>query len=444
MPILIITGEKQRMVKYFKFIFAAITLFCMDANAALKIDITQGQVDPMPIAINDFYDGNGQLSSLGSQIREVVENDLKSSGIFRPISKDAFLENLTLDKKPTFASWRQIGSLAFSSGRITQSDDKITVEFRLWDPTMETQIEGTSFTLTEKSWRRVGHKIADQIYKRLTGEEGYFDTRIVFIAESGEFDKRVKKLAIMDSDGAGYKELTDGRNLVITPRFDPKSQRIIYMSYKNRVPHVYLLELQTGQQKEIGNFPGMSFAPRFSPDGRKAVMSVAKGGTTDIYEISLDSGTTRKLTNAPGSISTSPSYSPDGSKIIFNSDRGGKPQLYVMSSGGGEAKRISFGDGSYNAPNWSPRGDYIAFTKSKGGQFYIGVMRADGSGERLLTSSWMDEGPTWSPNGRVIMFSRQAKGAGYNIFAVDVTGYNERKVATPTDASDPAWSPLLN
>lgn len=433
------------MSKLVKFVFVALSLFCIDANAALKIDITHGQVDPMPIAINDFYDISGQASSIGSQIREVVENDLKSSGIFRPISKDAFLESLTLDKKPTFTSWRQIGSLAFTSGRITHKDDKITVEFRLWDPNMETQIEGTAFTLTEKSWRRVGHKIADQIYKRLTGEEGYFDTRIVFVAESGDLINRVKKLAIMDSDGAGYKELTDGRNLVITPRFDPKSQRIIYMSYKNRVPHVYLLELQTGEQRLLGNFPGMSFAPRISPDGRKAVLSVAKGGTTDIYEVNLDSGSMRKLTSAPGSISTSPSYSPDGSKIVFCSDRGGRSQLYLMNAGGGEAKRISFGDGSYSGPSWSPRGDFIAFTKGpQGGQFYIGVMRADGSGERLLTSSWMDEGPTWSPNGRVIMFSRQAKGAGYSLFAVDVTGYNEHKVQTPTDASDPAWSPLLN
>ncbi len=417
----------------------------MDARAALKIDITQGQVDPMPIAISDFYDASGQSSSLGSQIREVVENDLKSSGIFRPISKDAFLENLTIDKKPTFTSWRQIGALAFTSGRITQNGDKITVEFRLWDPAVETQIEGTSFTLSDKSWRRVGHKIADQVYKRLTGEGGYFDTRIVFISETGPFNKRVKKLAIMDSDGAGYKELTDGRNLVLTPRFDPKSQRIIYVSYKNRVPHVYLLELQTGHQTLIGNFPGMSFAPQFSPDGRKAVLSVAKDGTTDIYELGLDSGGLRRLTSTHGAINTSPSYSPDGGKIAFNSDRGGQPQLYIMNANGGDVRRISFGDGSYNSPVWSPRGDYIAFTKTKGGLRYTGVMRTDGSGERLLTSSWMDEGPTWSPNGRVIMFSRQARGgAGYNIYAVDITGYNERKIDTPMDASDPAWSPLLN
>lgn len=429
-----------------KWILSLLSLFLIpafNANAALKIDITQGNVEPMPIAISEFYDINGNATSLGAQIRDVVEADLKSSGLFRPIDNGAFLENLTVDKKPNFANWRQIGAMAFSSGRITQTGDKISVEFRLWDSNMENQIEGTAFALNEKSWRRVGHKIADQIYKRLTGEEGYFDTRVVFVSETGPLDKRIKKLAIMDQDGENYKELTDGRSLVMTPRFDMKSQRVIYMSYKGGTPQVYLLELQTGEQKLIGNFPGMTFAPRFSPDGRKAVLSMSKGGATDIYDIDLSSGAMRKLASAPGSINTSPSYSPDGSKIVFNSDRGGKPQLYVMSSEGGGVSRISFGEGSYNTPVWSPRGDYIAFTKSKGGQFYIGVMRTDGSGERVLTTSWMDEGPTWSPNGRVIMFSRQTRGAGYHVRSIDITGFNEKKVETPTDASDPAWSPLL-
>ncbi len=414
------------------------------AGAALKIDITQGKVEPMPIAINSFYDTMGNATDLGEKIRDVVQSDLQSSGLFLGINPSAFLEKVLVDAQPTFSNWRKIGAVALTSGRIAQHGDKITVEFRLWDPAAEQQIEGTAFTLSESSWRRVAHKISDHIYKRLTGEKGYFDTRVVFIAETGRLDKRVKKLAIMDSDGANYKELTDGRDLVLTPRFDPQSQRVIYMSYKKRVPHVYLLELQTGEQKLVGNFAGMSFAPRFSPDGSKAIFSVAQGGATNIHEIDLSFGSVRQLTATPGVINTSPSYSPDGSKVAFNSDRGGRAQLYTMNSNGSDVKRISFGDGTYNSPVWSPRGDFIAFTKSKGGQFYIGVMRPDGSGERLLTASWMDEGPTWSPNGRVIMFSRQTRGAGYKIFAVDVTGYNERMIKTPTDASDPAWSPLLD
>ncbi len=430
-----------------KFIYCTFFLIagiCFNANAALKIDITQGKVEPMPIAISDFYNATGQKDDIGDKIRQVIQNDLESSALFKSINQGAFLERVLIDSIPTFSNWRKINAVALTTGKIIKNADNITVEFRLWDTTSESQIEGTSFTLTSASYRRVGHKIADHIYKRLTGEDGYFDTRVVFISESGRMDKRIKKLAIMDSDGANYKELTDGRDLVLTPRFDPQSQRVIYMSYKKRVPHVYLLELQSGQQRLIGNFSGMSFAPRFSPDGGKAIFSVAQNGATNIHEIDLNFGGTRQLTNTPSVINTSPSYSPDGSKIVFNSDRGGKPQLYIMDSSGQDVKRISFGDGSYNAPAWSPRGDFIAFTKSKGGQFYIGVMRPDGSGERLLTTSWMDEGPTWSPNGRVIMFSRQTRGAGYKIFAVDVTGYNERVISTPFDASDPAWSPLLD
>lgn len=423
--------------------FALTLLFLNSANAVLKIDITQGNVEPLPVAINNFLDMSGQENALGTQVREVIENDLKISGLFRPIDQAAFIEKPNIDQKPTFQNWRQLGAMAVTSGRITKHEDKITVEFRLWDPAQETQIEGSAFTLTEKSWRRVAHKIADQIYKRLTGEDGYFDTRIVFVSESGAFDKRQKRLAIMDQDSANYKELTDGTNMVLTPRFDMKSQKIIYMSYKNRIPQVFLLDLQTGNQTLIGNFPGMSFAPRFAPDGKSAILSIAKSGTTDIYSVDLGTGALRKLTSTPGAINTSPSYSPDGSKIVFNSDRGGSPQIYVMNSDGSGAKRISFGEGTYMTPVWSPRGDLIAYTKKRAGQFYIGVMRTDGSGERTISSAWMQEGPTWSPNGRVIMFSRQQKGAGYSIYAVDITGYNERKIETPTDASDPAWSPIL-
>lgn len=413
------------------------------AQAALKIDITQGNVDPMPIAINDFYDESGVATSLGRDIREIIENDLKNSGLFRPISHNAFLEKPQVDQIPAFTAWRQIGALAVSTGKITESGSTVSIEFRLWDPSLEEQIAGTQISISERSWRRLGHKVADEIYKKLTGEDGIFDTRVLFISESGPMNKRMKKLAIMDQDGENYRELTNGKYMVLTPRFDSKSQRAIYMSYEKRVPQVYLLDINSGSERLIGRFPGMSFAPRFSPDGSDAILSIAKHGTTDIYEVNLSSSNLSRLTNMPGTINTSPSYSPDGDKIVFNSDRGGAPQLYVMNRDGSGATRISFGGGSYFNPVWSPRGDYIAFTKKSGPTFYIGVMRPDGSGERLLTSSWMDEGPTWSPNGRVIMFSRQQRGGGYHIYAVDITGYHERRIKTPHDASDPAWSPLL-
>jgi TolB protein len=413
------------------------------AHAALKIDITQGNIDPMPIAINTFYAEDGSEDPVGNSIKAIVERNLNSSGLFRTIDSAAFLEPLNVDKIPSYVSWRQIGAIAVTSGKIKKQGGNIVIEYRLWDPSTETQLDGAALTIPERAWRRAGHKVADAIYKHLTGEDGYFDTRLLFISETGNLKNRTKKLAIMDQDGENYKELTDGRDIVLTPRFDSKLHRAIYMSYKNTVPQVFLLDIHSGYQKLVGNFPGMSFAPRFSPDGNSAIMSVAQDGTTNIIEIGLSDRRMRKLTNEFGSISTSPSYSPDGKQIVFTSDRGGRPQLYVMNRDGSDQRRISYGEGGYSTPVWSPRGDFIAFTRQQGGVFYIGVMRPDGSGERLLTSSWMDEGPTWSPNGRVIMFSRQQRGEGYQLFAVDLTGQNERKITTPTDASDPAWSPLL-
>lgn len=431
-------------MKSYIVVLAMCIAFAHNSFALLKIDITKGNVDPIPIAIGKIHFQGDNGAEISEQVRKIVESDLKSSGLFEPIDHKAFLESVDVNAEPNHGNWRKIGAAAFTTGKVFISDNKITLEFRLWDPALQQQIAGSSFTATTSSYRRVAHKMADQVYSRLTGESGYFDTRIVFVAESGPFLKRVKKLAIMDRDGANYKELTDGKTLVLTPRFDPNSQRVIYMSYRKQVPHVYLLELQTGEQRLVGDFVGMSFAPRFSPDGKSAVFSVAQNGATDIYEITLSSGSVERLTNTPRVINTSPTYSPDSNKIAFTSDRGGKTQIYVMDRNGDNVQRISFGDGSYSAPAWSPRGDFIAFTKSKDGLFYIGVMRPDGSGERLLTSSWMDEGPTWSPNGRVIIFSRQTKGGGYKLYSVDVTGYGLKQIHTPTDASDPAWSPLLH
>lgn len=422
--------------------FVMLQSISISLHARTVIDITEGNVEPIPIAIADFEDNSG---GYGTKIVEVITNDLQNSGLFRLINKNAFLEQLNLHQVPQYANWRKINASALVAGAINVEGGMIRVDFKMWDPFSEVMTEGpTSFKASEQGWRRVAHKIADRIYKRVTGEEGYFDSRVLFVAESGPAKKRVKQLAIMDQDAANVRMLTDGKDLVLTPRFDFKSQRVIYMSYKNVVPKVYLYDLNTGAHSLVGHFSGMSFAPRFSPDGQYAIMSIAKGGTTNLYEVSLNSGVLTQLTFDQGVINTSPSYSPDGTQITFNSDRGGPGQLYVMNRNGQDVKRISFGGGNYYTPVWSPRGDYIAFTKKSGGQFYIGVIRPDGTGERLLTNSWLDEGPTWSPNGRVIMFGRSSRSGGNSLYAVDLTGYHERRVVTPGDASDPAWSPLLD
>lgn len=416
-----------------------IMTFATTAHAQLKVDVTRGVHEPLPIAVPDLVGDSG----LGADIAAVVAGNLERSGLFRPVDQSAFIEQISSDSQiPTFANWRQIKTQALITGSVTKSGNKIRVAFRLWDIYGETQISGKEYNTFTTNWRRIAHIMSDEIYKRLTGEDGYFDSRIVYVAESGPAKKRVKRLAIMDQDGENHKFLTNGQHLVLTPRFSPNSQEILYMSYAGGLPRVYLRDLQSGREESLGTFEGMSFAPRFSNDGKSILMSIARNGVTNIYSMNLSSRRLVKLTNS-SAIDTSPSFSPDGSRITFNSDRGGSQQLYVMNANGSGVKRISFGDGNYGTPVWSPRGDWIAFTKMSGGRFYIGVMRPDGSGERLLTESFLDEGPTWSPNGRIIIFTRQDRGGESRMYSVDITGYNLREVLTPMDASDPAWSPLL-
>lgn len=414
------------------------------AHAVLQIDINRGNVEPLPIALPDMPG-----STIGADIMRVISADLERSGLFKPIDQSAFIEQITAQTSiPRFGDWRQINASALVTGSVTEDKSgKVKVSFRLWDVYGESQIAGKEYNTFKNNWRRIAHIMADEIYKRLTGETGYFDSRIVYVAESGPDMKRVKRLAIMDQDGENHKFLTDGRHLVLTPRFSPSSQQILYLSYAGKQPRVYLRDLQTGREESLGTFEGMSFAPRFSNDGNSIVMSIAQGGSTKIYKMGLSNRHLVRLTDC-NCIDTSPSFSPDGDRIVFNSDRGGSQQLYVMNADGSGIERISFGDGRYGTPVWSPRGDLIAFTKMHRGRFYIGVMRPDGSGERLLTESWLDEGPSWSPNGRVIVFQRQfptsrGKMGNTRLYTIDLTGYNLREVLTPMDASDPAWSPLL-
>ncbi|MDW5314870.1 Tol-Pal system beta propeller repeat protein TolB [Rhizobium sp. PL01] len=431
---------KRNPFRFLVALVTMVTLMTAPAHARVEINISKGNVEPLPIAITDFLQGE-----LGQKISDVVAADLKRSGLFAPIAKTAFIEKITNpDAAPRFEDWKVINAQALVTGRVTQEGDgRLKAEFRLWDSFAGQQMAGQQFFTQPENWRRVAHIIADAIYEQITGEKGYFDTRIVYVAESGPKTARKRQLAIMDQDGANARGITNSNDIVLTPRFSPNKQEITYMSFEGNEPRVYLLQLETGQREVVGNFPGMTFAPRFSPDGQRVIMSLQQDGNANIYTMDLRSRTTTRLTST-AAIDTSPSYSPDGGQIVFESDRGGRQQLYVMSSGGGGQNRISFGDGSYSTPVWSPRGDLIAFTKQSGGKFSIGVMKPDGSGERILTTGFHNEGPTWAPNGRVLMFFRQNSGAGGpQLYSIDLTGYNEQLVQTKGFASDPAWSPLL-
>ena len=366
------------------------------------------------------------------------------------MKKDSFVQKPDIAHlKPRFEDWKLIKAQALVTGKVNITNDKLKVEFRLWDVLAAKEMIALAFTTVPTNWRRVAHIISDKVYKRLTGEEGYFDTRIIYVSEAGPKTQRIKKLAIMDQDGANTKYLTLGNELVLTPRFNPTNQMVTYMSFFRNLPRVYLLDIETGVQEVVGDFPGMTFAPRFSPNGKKIIMSFAKGGNSDIFTMDLETREVEKITEHPA-IDTSPSYSPNGKYICFNSDRSGLQQIYVMRSDGSDIKRITFGQGIYGTPVWSPRGDLIAFTKMYQGSFYIGVMRIDGSGERLLTENYYQEAPSWAPNGRVLIFYRETKsgsqGEGFSatLWSIDLTGYNERMIETLTDASDPSWSSLLN
>ena len=443
----------------FRYLLILIILFPIKAFSLIEVDITRGNLSPLPVAVSPLSVDSESIESfekllkkknIGAEISLVVENNLAKSGLFNPLDKDAFLQNPDIAHlKPRFEDWALIKAQALITGTVTLVDEKLRVEFRLWDVLAGKEMIALAFTTVPTNWRRVGHIITDKVYERLTGEKGYFDTRIIYVAEEGLKTNRIKKLAIMDQDGFNNKYLTLGNELVLTPRFSPTNQMVTYLSYFKNLPRVYLLDIETGIQEVVGDFPGMTFAPRFSPDGKKIIMSFAMDGNSDIYTMDLENRVVERITNHP-SIDTSPSYSPDGKYICFNSDRSGYQQIYVMKSDGSNVKRISFGKGIYGTPVWSPRGDLIAFTKMHKGKFYIGVMRTDGKGERLLTENFYQEAPSWSPNGRVLIFYRETKtdsqGEGFSakLWSIDLTGYNERLVETKTDASDPSWSTLLS
>ncbi|HJO13996.1 MAG: Tol-Pal system protein TolB [Pelagibacteraceae bacterium] len=437
-----------------KKIFYSIIIFLISFKLhSLEVTLTQGTIKPTPIAVTNFYSKDDKEVKIGKNISMVISDNLERSGLFKPIEKKAFIQDEeSLSNQPRFEDWKIIKAQHLIAGKIYKKNEKISVEFRLYDVFSQKQLLGKKYETSEKNWRRVSHIISDAIFERITGEGGYFDTRVVYVAETGPKESKQKRLAIMDQDQANHRFLTDGSYLVLTPRFSPNSQKITYMSYMTRnSPRVYIFDIETGHQEIVGEFPGMTFAPRFSPDGKKIIMSYADPdvGNSEIYILDLVTRISSRITNS-SAIDVSASFSPDGKKIVFNSDRSGRRHLYVAESDGKNLKRISRERGSYYTPVWSPRGDMIAFTKQEGGQFYIGVMETDGSNERMIAKSFHVEGPTWAPNGRYLLYFKEERtaedgsGGESSLYSIDLTGYNERKIITPLGGSDPAWSPLMH
>ncbi|MBM2016241.1 Tol-Pal system protein TolB [Sulfitobacter pseudonitzschiae] len=414
----------------------------------LRIEITEGVIEPLPFAVPAFVAENAASGQMGQQLAQLVAADLIGTGLFREVPASAFISGVSdFNAAIQYADWKAVNAQALITGAVAVTGDQMTVKFRLYDVFSGAELgSGLQFAGTTAGWRRMGHKVADAVYSRITGESGYFDSRVVFVSETGAKADRQKRLAVMDYDGANVQYLTGSESIVLAPRFSKSGDRVLYTSYETGFPRIFVLDVGSVQRRVLESQDGtMSFAPRFHPNGQTVVYSLSQGATTEIYTLDINTGQTTRLTSAP-SIETAPSYSPDGSQIVFESDRSGAPQLYVMSASGGEPTRISFGEGRYGTPVWSPRGDLVAFTKQSKGRFHIGVMRLDGSEERLLTASFLDEGPTWAPNGRVIMFTRESQGESgrATLYSVDITGRNLRPVQTPEGASDPSWGPLQN
>ena len=442
----------MKLFKALALALAALTLVAtaqaQQRSGPLRIEITEGVIEPLPFAVPDFVAENPAAQEYARSVARVIASDLVGTGLFREIPSDAFISQITSFKSPVqFADWKAINAQALITGAVSLgSDGRLIVKFRVYDVFADAPLgDGLQFAGSAASWRRMAHKVADVVYSRITGEGPYFDSRVVFVAESGPKGARKKRLAVMDYDGANIQYLTDDSAIVLAPRFSPAGDKVLYTSYETGFPRIYVMDVATVRRRAL-DVPAeaMTFAPRFSPDGRTVVFSLTRGGNTDIYKTDIRGGPLVRLTSTPF-IETAPSFSPDGSMIVFESDRSGSQQLYIMPVAGGEARRISFGPGRYGTPVWSPRGDLIAFTKQNRGRFHIGVMRTDGSEERLLTASFLDEGPTWSPNGRVIMFTRETQGSrgAPALYSVDITGRNLRRIPTDGPASDPSWSPIL-
>ena len=432
-------------------LLAAAALTAQPATAQspgpLRIEITEGVIEPLPFALPEFIAGNSAATDAASDITRVIAADLVGTGLFREVPRSAHISSVTsFDSPVQWSDWQAINAQALITGSVSMEGGQLVVRFRLFDVFSEQPLgSGLQFVGSPDSLRRMAHTVADHVYERITGESGYFDSRVVFVTQEGPKNARLRRISIMDYDGASVQFLTDSRSLVLAPRFSPTGDRILYTSYETGIPRVYIMDLASVRARPLEDDAlTMTFSPRFSPDGGSVVFSAERGGNTDIYLLNLQTGDRRRLTDAP-SIETAPSFSPDGSQIVFESDRSGTQQLYIMSASGGDARRISRNEGRYGTPVWSPRGDLIAFTNQQDGRFHIGVMRTDGSEERLLTSSFLDEGPTWAPNGRVIMFTRETAGTdgAPAIYSVDISGRNLQRVSTPGMASDPAWSPLL-
>ena len=418
-----------------------------------SVTIDKGVIEPVYIAICPFF---GEESK-NDVISMIVKSDLSSTGLFLPIKENAFLQNISsYNVDVAYQNWNAIHARYLVFGDVQYvENNKVKVRFKLYDILLQRKEVEYVLEGNIRSLRKMAHLVSNEIYKRITGSEGYFDTKVAYVSVTRQRNgKKINRLAIMDHDGAAHKFLTDGSNIVLTPRFSPDKDELIFFAYgekvvrgrrKTLVGNLYKYSFDTNTITAVfKDSPYMNYAPRYSPDGKKLLYSMSNdSGYSSLYVMDLATKSVKRLTRG-ACIDTSPCYSPDMKKIVFNSDRGGSQQIYMMNVDGSDIHRVSFGKGRYATPVWSPDGKWIAFTRMWGRKFYIGIMKPDGSKERLLACGHLVESPAWAPNSRVLMFAHQDRSGTERMHSIDITGYNQREIPTPMDGITPEWAHPMN
>jgi TolB protein len=398
-----------------------------------------------PLTTPDTGTKGNETLALAWQATQLIEADLRQTAELLPLEPDRKdYYSYPEVTAPSFSKWRDKGAKALITGFVqTRSDGRLTVGCYIYDADKGREIGRKGFVVAPSDLRRAAHKCSGLAYQSITGAPGMFDTRMTYVAETGPTDARVKRVAVMDSDGFDHRYVTPGGTTVLTPRLSPRAARLAYVSFEGGVPQVRIIDLDSGEQRPLLSTTAMTFAPRYSRDGSKILFSMMLGPNSDIYVVGASGGTPQRLTYSPA-IDTDASFSPDGSKVVFESDRSGTQQIYVMDADGSNQRRISFSTAAYSAPEWSPDGKLIAFTWRMGDTRRIGIMDPDGGGEKILTAGPRDEMPSWAASSRELVFQRTDPAGRPGIYRVSLDGSQPRRMTIPQDGSDPDWSGTMD
>ncbi len=407
------------------------------------IDIRSPSFRKFPLAVAPFRAVSSQAEMrLGDRVTDILNDDLNITGFFSVIDgrSAGALGSQAAEKgveNVDFQGWSGSGAEALVIGEVTYKENALVLEARLYDVVKKEMILGKRYTGEIHDLSRMVHRFADEVVFALTGEQGFFQTKIVYVSQA----TGKKEISLMDFDGRNATRLTHHNSICLSPRFSPDGTRIAFTSYKSGNPDIYIKDLRTGAERRAFRYPGLNISPSWSPDGQRLAMTLSKDGNSEIYTARLDGSDLQRVTDHPG-IDVSPTWSPDGRRIAFVSNRGGTPQIYAMDASGQNVQRLTF-EGTYNThPSWSPRGDRIAFDATVRGEHNICTIQADGANFKVLTANLSQcEMPSWSPDGRNLVFSSNRNGVP-NIYLIDAEGTRIKRLTFEKGGDTyPNWSP---